>query len=126
MALLMMQVFGVGSDWILARKLIGRAKLSKICECFGFAVPALALGVMGYFTQDWRICLAILTVGFGFRGGCYAGHIKNPAELSPNYSGTVYGFSNGFGSISGFLTPLVTAAFTEDNPEDPANWRYVI
>ncbi len=46
-------------------------------------------------------------------------------DAAPNYSGTVYGFVNGIGCITGFLTPMVTAAFTEEDPKDPANWRKV-
>ena len=59
------------------------------------------------------------------RSFIYAGHAVNPIDIAPNYSGTVYGFVNGFGCIAGLITPLVTAAFTEEDTKDPANWRKV-
>ena len=46
-------------------------------------------------------------------------------DLTDKYHGTVYGFSNGFGSIAGFLAPLVTGAITDSDPSDPAKWRIV-
>ena len=66
-----------------------------------------------------------MTIGYGLRGGIYSGHIKSVLDLTSKYSGTVYGFSNGFGSIAGFLAPLVTGAITDSDPSDPAKWRIV-
>ena len=39
----------------------------------------------------------------------------NQMELSPNYSGTLRGFSNTIGNISGFVAPLVAGAITTNN-----------
>ena len=54
------------------------------------SIPALALGTMGFFTQDFGICLAILTIGFGMRGAIYSGHIKSVLLLSQNFSGKLH------------------------------------
>ena len=39
----------------------------------------------------------------------------NQMELSPNYSGTLRGFSNTFGNITGFVAPLVAGAIITNN-----------
>ena len=46
-------------------------------------------------------------------------------EFYSFFAGTVYGFSNGLGSISSILTPLVTASITQNDQENPAKWRIV-
>ncbi len=70
--------------------------------------------------------LKFLLSGFGFRGLVCFGHTANPMDISHHFSGTVFGFVNGIGCVSGFITPIVTAYFTEDNPKDPTNWQKVI
>ena len=71
------------------------------------------------------ICVVVLVVTFAFNGGTNAGHIQNIIGLAPNRSqcsslwclssnqsilhrsGTLYGFTNGFGNISGYLVPEI-------------------
>lgn len=36
-------------------------------------------------------------------------------ELSPNYAGTLKGFTNTFGSVTGFVAPLIAGAITTGN-----------
>ena len=80
-------VFGILSDWILANKYLSIPTTAKLFECIGFGMPALALGMMGFFTDNFPLCIAILTIGFGMRGGVYSGHVKNVLLLSPKFSG---------------------------------------
>ena len=39
----------------------------------------------------------------------------NQMELSPNYSGTLRGFTSTFGNITGFVSPLVAGVITKNN-----------
>ena len=39
----------------------------------------------------------------------------NHAELSPNYSGILFGITNTVASFSGFLAPIVFGVITTDN-----------
>ena len=91
----------------------------------GFGSVAAAVGSMGFFTQNVKICISIMTLGFGFLAAVNSGHLKSIIDLSRKYSGTVYGFSNGFGCIAGFLSPLVTGYVTESDPGNPAKWQIV-
>ena len=36
-------------------------------------------------------------------------------ELSPNFTGTLRGFTNTFGNITGFVAPYFAGALTENN-----------
>ena len=53
------------------------------------------------------------------------GHLSAVYDIAPKYSGTVYGFVNMIGNTPGFITPLVTTAFTGENPKDVAGWRHL-
>ena len=44
-------------------------------------------------------------------------------DLTPTFSGTVYGLCNGFGAVSGLITPLVATALTANDPYDLEGWR---
>ena len=81
--------------------------MAKICQTIAYGSIALALGTMGYFTENYKICLVIMTLGYGLRAGMYSGHVKSVLDLSRNYCGTVCGYSNGFGCVAGILAPLV-------------------
>ena len=124
-ALLMSFVLGSLSDWILIKGYLTESANFKLFEILGLAGVGLALALMGFFTENYLICVSILTIGFSLRGALYSGHIKAIMKLSPNFSGTVFGYSNGLGSVSGIFTPIVTAALTESDKSDPVNWRYV-
>ena len=39
----------------------------------------------------------------------------NQMELSPNYAGTLRGFTSTFGNVTGFVAPLIAGAITTDN-----------
>jgi hypothetical protein len=39
----------------------------------------------------------------------------NQMELSPNFAGTLRGLSATFSSMTGFISPLVAGAITNDN-----------
>ena len=92
-----------------------------------FLVPAVGMVLMSFVaTPDLEvICVVVLVVTFAFNGGTNAGHIQNIIGLAPNRSqcsslwclssnqsilhrsGTLYGFTNGFGNISGYLVPEI-------------------
>ena len=58
-----------------------------------------------------------------------AGHIQNIIGLGPNRSGTLYGVSNGFGNLTGFLVPEITKRIIGNCGEacdtDVARWRWL-
>ncbi|XP_023343977.1 probable anion transporter 2, chloroplastic [Eurytemora carolleeae] len=53
-----------------------------------------------------------------------SGHIQNILSISPNRSGTLYGLTNGFGNISGFLVPMVKDWVVQDL-KSVSDWRYL-
>ena len=55
--------------------------------------------------------------------GCNVPAMMNLVDIAPSHCGTLMGLCNGFSSFAGFVVPLATTAFTQDDPSDPANWR---
>ena len=118
-------ILGYMADKIILKKYLNKEMVTKIWQIIAFGSMIAALGTMGFFTKKIEICLSIIIVGFGFNSAVNSGHLKNVLDLSQSYSGTVYGFSNGFGNISGFLSPIITGIIIESNPSDPVKWQYV-
>ena len=48
------------------------------------------------------------------QGALYTGFFVNPLDIAPNYSGTILGITNAFGTIPGWLAPLMAGAFTKE------------
>ncbi len=49
----------------------------------------------------------------------------NLIDIAPSFTGTLMGLCNGFSATSGFFVPMVTTAFTSDDPSDPVGWSKV-
>ena len=118
-------IFSFLSDFLLSREYVKKPLLRYLMHGIGFGMPAITIAVLGYLTENWIVCIAVLSVGIGFRGGQYVGHLSAVYDIAPKYSGTVYGFINMIGNTPGFITPLAKHAFTGENPEDVAGWRHL-
>ena len=68
------QIFGSVSDLLLTKNLVPKGILRKSMHTFGFLFPAAGIGLLGYILDDWKISVAIMTIGYGFRGATYSGH----------------------------------------------------
>ena len=68
------QIFGNVSDLLLTKNLVPKGILRKSMHTFGFLFPAAGIGLLGYILDDWKISVAIMTIGYGFRGATYSGH----------------------------------------------------
>merc|ERR1719433_1966002 len=86
-------------------------------------VPAIGCISLTFVTNEWIPVMIILCVLLGMRGGVYAGRYRVPYEVTPDYPGPTYGFVNTIGQCAGFVTPLITSAFTSYDETDPAGWN---
>ena len=118
-------IFSSMSDYLLSRgDYVTKPRLRRVMAIISLGLPGITVAVLGYTTRSWILCMAVLSIGIGFRSAIYMGHIGAVYDIAPTYSGTVYGFVSMIGNISGFVTPLVTAAFTKENPDDIMGWRH--
>ena len=85
--------------------------------------PGLCCIGIALSTGQWQLCVGFIVIAFGFMGAAYSGRFLVPYEVTPSLSGATFGFINMFGSCAGFVTPIVTEAFTGKDPGDPAGWQ---
>ena len=86
-------------------------------------IPAIGCILLTFFTDQWIPVMIILVLLLGTRGGVYAGRYRVPYEIAPDYPGPTFGFTNTIAQCAGFVTPLITTAFTSYNDHDPAGWN---
>ena len=125
------QVCGVVSDWIIKKSYLSRLNMQKVNVFLAFIIPGLGMVAMTFLTSDsvkW-FCVAVMAISFAPNGGTMAGHIQNIIGLGPNRSGTLYGVTNGFGNLTGFLVPEITKRVVGDCGEacegNVNKWRWL-
>lgn len=60
------------------------------------------------------VCVALITLSLGFNGAAILTSGQNPQDLAPNFAASVYGLSNFFATMSGFISPMVVSYFTSE------------
>ncbi|XP_066271147.1 sialin-like [Branchiostoma lanceolatum] len=66
----------------------------------------------------------MLALSVAFGGLAVPGFKLSHVELAPRFGGILYGITNTFGNIPGFVTPLVVGALTNNNQTREA-WQTV-
>lgn len=74
----------------------------KIVQASCFIVQSLAL-LLVMQTKNFTASLLCMSLAIGMTGFHAAGVTVNPQDLSPNFSGSVFGLMNTFGATVGFL-----------------------
>ena len=66
------------------------------------------------FTRQFMLG-ALLTLAITMQGALYTGFFVNPLDIASNFSGTILGITNAFGTIPGWLAPLIAGALTRES-----------
>ncbi|XP_041462672.1 sialin-like isoform X3 [Lytechinus variegatus] len=113
------------SDALINRNILSRTSVRKLIICSGATVMAACfLSISFIVKSDSSVIVIIVIVMYGAMGVVFSAVFVNAMDLAPSYSGTVSGISNAVAVSSGFIGPIVTSLFTEDQT-DPAGWRIV-
>lgn len=78
-------------------------------------LPGLFLIALNYVNTKPYWCVAFMTISMGLNGAAVLTCMQNSHDLSPNYSASIYGIMNAFGTTTGFVAPLVAGYFTREN-----------
>lgn len=70
--------------------------------------------IASYAGCEKRLVILFFTLAMFFMGFYYSGQKLSPLDLSPAFSGTITAVTNGLGSISGFLSPVVVGWMTPE------------
>ncbi|CAL1279418.1 unnamed protein product [Larinioides sclopetarius] len=123
--LLMTIVVPIGgqlADLLRRREILSTTSVRKIFNCGGFGLEAIFLLIVGY-TRSTVGCIAALTIAVGFSGFAISGFNVNHLDIAPRYASILMGISNGFGTLSGMICPIVVEILTEKETAD--SWQRV-
>ena len=116
-------LFGVSSDIVYNKKWLSRSVSIKAFEGISSVMSSICCIALAFSTSNWVISVVILCSVLGFGAAFVAGRYRVPYDVTPDMAGTTFGFINMVGQSSGFVAPLITAAFTGHDVSDPSGWR---
>lgn len=115
------------ADYLRRKEIMSTTNVRKLFNCGGFGGEALFLIMVAYSrTRGTAIFALILAVGCS--GFAISGFNVNHLDIAPRYASILMGISNGVGTFSGMICPIVTEQITKDHTsiekiED--EWQYV-
>ncbi|OCT87624.1 vesicular glutamate transporter 3 [Xenopus laevis] len=104
-------VGGQLADFLRSRKILSTTTVRKIMNCGGFGMEATLLLVVGY-SHTKAMSISFLVLAVGFSGFAISGFNVNHLDIAPRYASILMGISNGVGTLSGMVCPLIVGAMT--------------
>ncbi|XP_075240420.1 vesicular glutamate transporter 1-like [Convolutriloba macropyga] len=119
---IMVPLGGQLADFMRTKKILSTTNVRKLMNCGGFGGEAFFLLLLA-FTESTSGAIAALTLAVGFSGFAISGFNVNHLDIAPQYASILMGFSNGFGTLSGIIGPLVVGWMTPDKTRN--EWQRV-
>ena len=116
-------VYSMFSDYLRKNNLMGITNIRRLAQFISQTLVAVTLVCIAFLGEYEVAVEVLLFLSIGLLGAGYSGWQCLAIDMSPNYAGTLVGISNTFGSMPGFLAPLVVGALTEGH-ETLDRWRW--
>uniref|UniRef100_A0A3Q4GJK7 Vesicular glutamate transporter 1 n=1 Tax=Neolamprologus brichardi TaxID=32507 RepID=A0A3Q4GJK7_NEOBR len=110
------------ADYLRTHNLMSTTNVRKLMNCGGFGMEATLLLVVGY-SHTKGIAISFLVLAVGFSGFAISGFNVNHLDIAPRYASILMGISNGVGTLSGMVCPLIVGAMTKHKTRE--EWQYV-
>uniref|UniRef100_A0A8C6F9B0 Solute carrier family 17 member 8 n=1 Tax=Monodon monoceros TaxID=40151 RepID=A0A8C6F9B0_MONMO len=110
------------ADHLRSRKILTTTAVRKIMNCGGFGMEATLLLVVG-FSHTKGVAISFLVLAVGFSGFAISGFNVNHLDIAPRYASILMGISNGVGTLSGMICPLIVGAMTKHKTRE--EWQNV-
>ncbi|KAI3359996.1 hypothetical protein L3Q82_014328 [Scortum barcoo] len=110
------------ADYLRTHNLMSTTNVRKLMNCGGFGMEATLLLVVGY-SHSKGVAISFLVLAVGFSGFAISGFNVNHLDIAPRYASILMGISNGVGTLSGMVCPLIVGAMTKHKTRD--EWQYV-
>ncbi|XP_058791427.1 putative inorganic phosphate cotransporter [Phymastichus coffea] len=111
------------SDWSIEKGYASRTNMRKLNTFVASIGPAIFLVMAMYVGCNVAWAIALIAIGLTFAGSSHPGSKVNVLDLSPNYSGTLLGISNGIGAFMGILAPYAVGVLAPNQTLD--EWRLI-
>ncbi|XP_072549124.1 solute carrier family 17 member 7a [Salminus brasiliensis] len=115
-------VGGQLADYLRTHNLMTTTNVRKLMNCGGFGMEATLLLVVG-FSHTKVVAISFLVLAVGFSGFAISGFNVNHLDIAPRYASILMGISNGVGTLSGMVCPLIVGAMTKHKTRE--EWQYV-
>ncbi|NXN75436.1 VGLU2 protein, partial [Himantopus himantopus] len=110
------------ADFLRSRQILSTTTVRKIMNCGGFGMEATLLLVVGY-SHSKGVAISFLVLAVGFSGFAISGFNVNHLDIAPRYASILMGISNGVGTLSGMVCPIIVGAMTKNKTRE--EWQYV-
>ncbi|XP_063293428.1 vesicular glutamate transporter 2 [Pelobates fuscus] len=110
------------ADFLRSKQILSTTTVRKIMNCGGFGMEATLLLVVGY-SHSKGVAISFLILAVGFSGFAISGFNVNHLDIAPRYASILMGISNGVGTLSGMVCPLIVGAMTKNKSRE--EWQYV-
>nr|XP_056719998.1 vesicular glutamate transporter 1 [Euleptes europaea] len=110
------------ADFLRSRRIMTTTNVRKMMNCGGFGMEATLLLVVGY-SHSKGVAISFLVMAVGFSGFAISGFNVNHLDIAPRYASILMGISNGVGTLSGMVCPLIVGAMTKHKTRE--EWQYV-
>uniref|UniRef100_A0A8B9I1H9 Solute carrier family 17 member 7b n=1 Tax=Astyanax mexicanus TaxID=7994 RepID=A0A8B9I1H9_ASTMX len=110
------------ADYLRSNNIMSTTNVRKMMNCGGFGLEATFLLVVG-FSHTKGVAISFLVLAVGFSGFAISGFNVNHLDIAPRYASILMGISNGVGTLSGMVCPLIVGAMTKHKTRE--EWQYV-
>ncbi|XP_076008352.1 vesicular glutamate transporter 1-like isoform X1 [Genypterus blacodes] len=110
------------ADYLRSNQIMTTTNVRKLMNCGGFGMEATLLLVVG-FSHTKGIAITFLVLAVGFSGFAISGFNVNHLDIAPRYASILMGISNGVGTLSGMVCPLIVGTMTKHKTRE--EWQGV-
>ncbi|XP_047666653.1 vesicular glutamate transporter 1 isoform X1 [Tachysurus fulvidraco] len=110
------------ADYLRSNHIMSTTNVRKLMNCGGFGLEATFLLVVG-FSHSKGVAISFLVLAVGFSGFAISGFNVNHLDIAPRYASILMGISNGVGTLSGMVCPVIVGAMTKHKTRE--EWQYV-
>ncbi|XP_064477856.1 sialin-like [Ornithodoros turicata] len=118
-----MVLWGYVADKMRQRSLLSTTNIRRIFSVVCFYGSAACIVAVPYVGSNWTTVSLLLIVFMVFYSAESGAHLPNIVDISPRFSGTVFGVANTFASAGALISPLVASHLLHDE-DDPVQWSY--
>ncbi|GAB1606334.1 sialin-like isoform X2 [Argonauta hians] len=120
-----MPLFGVLVDFLRSKKYLSTRTIRVLFQSLCFILSAAVLVLIGFLTCEQASLAGILFLLCGIIMALYVGGFNvNHADIAPRYAGVLYGITNTFSSLPGFLSPLIAKTIAPNGTQE--EWQHVL
>ncbi|RZB39823.1 sialin, partial [Asbolus verrucosus] len=98
--------------------------IRKIFTSLSFCIPILLFVIQSVWGYHRSVSVTIFTLCQGFLALSTPGFMSNSMDISPVYSGTIFGIAYACGSSTGYISAKLVALVTNGKPNFE-QWQYI-